>query len=347
MEPDLAQLSIAVPAAQSVERLVRPLLRLLGNALGLESTYLATVDLAAGAHLIRFSHNTGSLQVPEGLVSRWNDTLCKRALDAGHTAVSDVPQRWGDAPTARALGIQTFVSEPIRGEDGALLGTLCAASAQSRTVGPDAEALLKLFSGLVASLIERERLVAALHAANATLADYALRDALTGLPNRRALMDELQRLLARAQRENRCLLVGVVDLDDFKAINDHHGHQAGDRFLQAVATRLLASLRGGDLVGRLGGDEFLLLALGPGVSPASPPSRIDTGEPASAAQHWAERSAQACLGDYDLGAGLTLAYGGASVGVVALHPQGLAADAALREADARMYEVKRARKLAR
>ena len=79
----LEHLSQTVPAADSVEALTRPLLEMLGNVTGLESTYLTTIDLLAGQQHIQYSRNVGAIEIPEGLVVPWHDTLCKRALDEG------------------------------------------------------------------------------------------------------------------------------------------------------------------------------------------------------------------------------------------------------------------------
>ncbi|QPF73813.1 sensor domain-containing diguanylate cyclase [Roseateles sp. DAIF2] len=344
MDPILAQLSSTLPAARSLEQLTRPLLEMLRVATGLESTYLTEIDLAADRQQVRYARNAGAMTIPEGLSVPWGDTLCKRALDEGRMATSDVVDCWGDSEAARALGIQTYVSAPVRGGEGQLLGTLCAASADRRQIGDEAAAMLQLFSGLVAGFIERERLVEHLQAANARLLSYAMRDTLTGLPNRRALYDELQRLLAQAQRDGRSVLVGMVDLDGFKAINDRHGHQSGDLFLQQAGQRLTASLRAGDMLGRLGGDEFLLV--GPG--PALPTDNgggpvVEAGEAPQAALTLQQRCTEATLGRYRLDTA-ELDYAGASVGVLALDPAGLTVEDAVRLADACMYRVKHQRR---
>ncbi len=87
----------------------------------------------------------------------------------------------------------------------------------------------------------------------------ALHDALTDLPNRRALDYHLERALARAARHQHLVAVGMLDLDDLKPINDRHGHAAGDRVLIEVARRLHEALRSEDSVARVGGDEFVLV----------------------------------------------------------------------------------------
>ncbi|MPZ70802.1 MAG: PAS domain S-box protein [Actinobacteria bacterium] len=96
-------------------------------------------------------------------------------------------------------------------------------------------------------------------AAEAKLADYALHDALTGLPNRRLLWDRVQHALDRSGRRAESLAVLFMDLDDFKTINDRFGHSVGDDVLRQVADRLTSALRSGDTLARLGGDEFVIV----------------------------------------------------------------------------------------
>jgi len=87
-------------------------------------------------------------------------------------------------------------------------------------------------------------------------------DPLTGLLNRMGLHPILKRALARADRHERLLGIGFLDVDEFKAINDRYGHPAGDAVLKELAGRLKAAVRGTDMVARLGGDEFVLIIEG-------------------------------------------------------------------------------------
>jgi len=89
----------------------------------------------------------------------------------------------------------------------------------------------------------------------------AYHDALTHLPNRTLFLDRLDVALAQARRNQTCVAVLFLDIDNMKAINDTFGHATGDRVLCAIGERLTASLRGGDTVARVGGDEFLILLI--------------------------------------------------------------------------------------
>jgi len=334
MENILERLSESVAAAQNLEQLARPLLEMLEVVTGLESTYLTSIDEEAGVQNVDFARNVGALQIPEGLAVPWSDTLCKRCLEEGRRFTSDVSQLWPDSDAARALGITTYASAPVLGSNGAVIGTLCAASKRSEELSPRARSALNLFSKLIAQHVERERLLGELRQSNEYLAKFALTDSLTGLPNRRALRDELGRLLARAARDGSYVMVGMIDLDDFKQINDTHGHAAGDAFLKACTQRLVSVARDTDMLARVGGDEFALI--GPGPADLNDANRTATA--------LTERAVGATSGRYMLRQ-KEMDYAGVSAGVVAV--RFVSVDQALELADAAMYRHKQMRKGAR
>lgn len=332
MEPTLSDISSTVARAESLEDLTRPLLEMLCTVTGLESSYLTTIDADAGWQHVLFARNTGRLNVAEGLYVQWHDTLCRRSLAEGCPYVEDASRQWADSEAARALGIRAYVSTPVCAKDGTVLGTLCGASAEPRQLPEAARSLLQLFSRLLGIWIERERLVQQLEDANARISSLALMDTLTGLPNRRAILDGLARMLASARRDRSTVLVGVVDLDGFKRINDTYGHPVGDLFLRHAAARIRSALREADCLGRLGGDEFALYGHGPAGGP----------DAAAAARLLQDRIGAATAGVFESDQA-TFDYAGASAGVVAVDARALDAEEALRLADAGMYEVKRLR----
>jgi diguanylate cyclase len=324
-------IAATVTRAKTLEELVRPLLELLQAVTGLESTYLTTIDESAGVQHILFARNTQRMQVPEGLAVPWEGTLCKRALDDGKFYSDDVANCWGDCEAARALGIVTYASTPVRSDGGAIYGTLCAASGESRPLTENTEGVLRLFAQLIGQQVEREHLVDALNKANSSLAVSALTDATTRLPNRRALMEDMHNRLMSYREEDYALVVAFIDLDKFKSINDRYGHDVGDRFLEAVGGRLQGVLRGSDLAARLGGDEFVVLATAKRATAEATATTLNA------------RLLQATQGYYALGEQI-IDYAGPSIGVIVAKPGCTDAQALLAEADAAMYGVKRARK---
>jgi two-component system, cell cycle response regulator len=180
----------------------------------------------------------------------------------------------------------------------------------------------ELLARVAAARALRARL-AVLEGEAVALERLALTDALTGLDNRRAAERQLVRLTARAQRGGGAIGVLMVDVDRFKDLNDRHGHLVGDAVLRAVAERLSASARTGDIIARWGGEEFLVLL--PDTNP-------------DAAQLAAERLVAAVAAE-PVVVGATAIAVTVSVGVAAISagkPQDLVA-----EADAALYQAKR------
>ena len=149
---------------------------------------------------------------------------------------------------------------------------------------------------------------------NAEVRRSARTDALTGLGNRRAWEELIRREVARADRVQRPLCVALIDLDDFKALNDAQGHLAGDRLLQEAAHAWQAAIRGSDVLTRFGGDEFAVL--------------LPDTEPALATEAL-ERLRAATPTDVRFSAGL------------ARWQPGDAGDELVARADAALYEAKR------
>ena len=157
------------------------------------------------------------------------------------------------------------------------------------------------------------------------LEKMAFYDMLTGLPNRVLLADRLRQAMLQARRRQKVLAVALLDLDGFKAVNDGHGHEAGDQFLAALANRMKNALRVGDTLARLGGDEFV--AMLPDLD------SVAASEPVLA------RLLDTAAGPVQVGeASLRLS---ASVGVTFYpQPEDLDPDQLMRQADQAMYQAK-------
>lgn len=161
-------------------------------------------------------------------------------------------------------------------------------------------------------------------------------DLLTGLPNRRAVLIELARLFALAKRAQSWVLVAFIDLDEFKTINDTYGHEVGDKFLVEVGKRMSAGLTESDMLGRFGGDEFVVIGLAAPSGPEGPDGIVEAMR---------NRLTPLLRGTYTF-AECSFDYSGGSFGIVSVDPSVSSLQAVLREADQLMYADKQARRAA-
>lgn len=326
----LARVSETLSKDQSLESLVRQLLEMLEIVTEMESTYLTKIDNEGRFQHIQYARNSKQLDIPEGFSLPWGDSLCKRALDDDCLFSGNVAAHWADCEAAQSLGITSYLSTPVHLADGSLYGTLCAASSDTHTLSLRGKQVLQLFAGLIARSIEKDHLVNQLRDANAALLAHSYTDPLTGLPNRRAIFDKLATLFSLSRHLDTHIIIAFIDLDNFKKINDQLGHESGDQFLIQIGHRLVDGCDKDDVVGRLGGDEFLI------ACPGGPRNQTATERLSSLKQNLHK-----CLtGEYKLGS-VRIFYPGASIGVVEINPEKTDADSALRIADQAMYRDKK------
>jgi diguanylate cyclase (GGDEF)-like protein len=195
-----------------------------------------------------------------------DQAICKLAVDSNQIVmIGDTlaDARVANLPiVATAPRFRAYAGHPLADDQGACVGTLCVFDLKPREFGPaDRQALVDL-----AALAQRELASDQLTNAQAALTSKlgiarreALMDPLTHLWNRRGASVLLKGAFASADERGTRLALAVLDLDNFKRINDTGGHQAGDEVLRRVASRLLSTVRGEDAICRLGGDEFLVV----------------------------------------------------------------------------------------
>ncbi len=217
-------------------------------------------------------------------------------------------------PSGPGAGIgQSGVIGRIEGRHGRW-GVLWLAAAHERSFGAADIDFVQALANILADAIQRT-------ASEQDIRYQALHDPLTGLPNRTLFLDRLEQALASPETP---VAVVLLDLDNFKLVNDSLGHSAGDELLMEIAPRLRTAVRPGDTIARLGGDEFVVLLEGiPGQG---------------AALRVAERIVSAFELPFQLSVGEH--YAKASVGIAISDGHGSPADSLMRDADAAMYQAK-------
>jgi len=170
---------------------------------------------------------------------------------------------------AGPFGLDFYVGVPLRTHDGHALGLLACMDVRPRGLTPREIRFLEGLAAIVMDEIELRRSASQISRLSEALAETcddlerrASFDPLTGVLARSTLLTRGASLLGRAAEGEKGVALLMLDVDRFKAINDGFGHSAGDRVLKEVASRMAASCRSGDLLGRLGGEEFLAVFAG-------------------------------------------------------------------------------------
>ena len=199
-----------------------------------------------------------------------DDSLCAWSiLEDGGLSVADLAAdaRFAALPTiAGAPRFRMYHGANLVDADGHRLGTLCVLDTRPRTLDPRQRHQLAGLARLAMALVEQRVLRRQLCIARAALDTMAALDELTGLANRRELMDRLTLEVERARRFGTPLSVVLVDLDHFKLVNELHGNAVGDQVLLNLGVQLKNHLRHIDLAGRLAGEQLCLVL--PGTPPA-------------------------------------------------------------------------------
>ncbi len=221
--------------------------------------------------------------------------------------------------------------EVDQGSNDAIKGALSKSEAVETEIEDAAEELVTVNQALAEEVAERqdlERQLSESRESERVAVHQSLHDEVTGLPNLPLFNDRLRNAIAQAARHGWRLAVMFIDLDDFKVINDTHGHDVGDFVLSTVAQRLKSQVRSGDTVSRRSGDEFLLLML----------EAKDSDNAGDFAEKLIARLAEPCEMNQ-----LSLSVR-ASVGISMYPEDGQSAAELLKCADRAMYAAKRHKK---
>ncbi|MGK7294193.1 MAG: diguanylate cyclase [Candidatus Wenzhouxiangella sp. M2_3B_020] len=210
--------------------------------------------------------------VSPGDVFPIGDTYCDIALRAGQLVATERagrdPQIHGH-PCYERFGLETYIGVPLL-DRGKVVGTLNFSSAEPRD-GPFSDLemeLVRLMGGAIERLLIQDRFEKGLFRSRLDMEKRAKTDSLTGAPNRAAIFSEFENLLDYRSAEGGRVSIALMDVDHFKRINDRYGHQVGDKVLVELSETLKEAIRQGDAIGRVGGEEFLLLLPDAGLDEA-------------------------------------------------------------------------------
>jgi len=188
---------------------------------------------------------------------------------------------------------------------------------------------MKSLLGEITGFVGVQRDVSDMVALREQLEFQSLHDPLTGLPNRRALDHHLAMAMARSRRNGTVVALGLMDLDDFKLVNDRFGHEAGDKLLRELVARLSLRLRENDFLSRLGGDEFVIVI--EDLSEELLPGQIEP---------FLHRLHEVVESPFILSGG-EQAFVGMSLGMAYYPLDAVEGDALVRQADMAMYRLKK------
>lgn len=251
----LYRISEAAHAADSLPSLCGAIHRVIADLLPADKFYVALYD--AAGNTISWPYFADDRQLPRVPEPLEEDTAIAQVIRSGRALLATRDNRRLDAGPVRAPSgtLDDWLGVPlVTGKD--VMGVVVLENASQGEPYTDKHRdLLQFVSTQVASAIERKQ-------AQERLLHMANHDALTGLANRALFYDRLKMALHRARREEECLGLLYLDLDDLKTVNDSLGHQAGDRLLCELADRLVSCTRASDTVARMGGDEFTILLTG-------------------------------------------------------------------------------------
>ena len=203
--------------------------------------------------------------IEEGTVFRWADSFCSQMVLRRGPCIAPRAQEipaYAAALIGQQVPIGAYIGVPVSRKDGSLFGTLCAIDPSPKNESiRDELPLIELLSRLLGTILASDLLVIEQARLLERSQQEALTDELTGLLNRRGWEQHIASEETRARRYGNPTSVLIVDLDGLKQVNDTQGHAQGDALIRRASHCLTIAVRESDIVARIGGDEFAILAI--------------------------------------------------------------------------------------
>ena len=304
----IAQFGEVALACRGAEELVEQAVRYVLEGLG--GGVVAYLERAGEDQVVARCIDGLAGDAPSNVLAYEHGEALAEVLGGGTARIAQLPYAWA--------GRREAVLAPVAYEQGAR-GVLCALPEARMSFGPEEMRFLAAAASVLSAGLKRIE-------SEGRLAFLAQFDALTGLPNRTLLADRFSQMIVQARRRGAQLGALFVDLDEFKLVNDSLGHGAGDELLKEVARRLQATVRTGDTVARIVGDEFAIVL-------------ADLARPEDAALV-AQKLIEAVVAPLELRGHEVFVT--ASIGIALFPTDGNDAEALLAAADAAMYRAKQA-----
>jgi diguanylate cyclase (GGDEF)-like protein/PAS domain S-box-containing protein len=217
------------------------------EALGADAVTYIETDAGRREVMLRALVGVADAGAKPGTIACAQGDAIVSVLSSGARLLTDGTQ----LPMPWASELRSVALIPVRGDDN-IRGVLCACYRRAEAFGAEELNFVEAIASVLSAALQRID-------SEGRLAYLAQFDPLTGLPNRTLLADRFSQMIVQAKRHARPLAVLFIDLDEFKMVNDTLGHAGGDALLKEVAVRLQSTVRSGDTVGRISGDEFAIV----------------------------------------------------------------------------------------
>ncbi|HEY9018863.1 sensor domain-containing diguanylate cyclase [Thiomicrospira sp.] len=247
-----------------LQEAMRPLLELIKEFTSLETIFVTYIDPVLSNQKVIVLHTDGALALKEGAEVDWSDSMCRLIFNE-EQVVSDQIDQLFPLSTGADLGMKTFFALPVNYKQN-LIGSLCGASTRRQSLSEDDLSKLNLIAKAISyqigqwqHLVKMQQKLEQADQQTQNLKKLAETDPLTELYNRRGFARCWKDSLDQTEKRPQNSAILAIDIDQFKQLNDHYGHDLGDQVLCTLSDLLRRLIRESDFASRAGGDEFILV----------------------------------------------------------------------------------------